>query len=231
MKRHILVVYAVLAVMLSLVLFTALWHGSQVAAHPPQARDVGSEECLECHSRQGRRAAVSGHASTWYGNLAQTEAGSANWSEDLETLCDACHVTALMQENLAIGFTCETCHGPGSDHIRNVGGVAIYTPDRQVCADCHYAASHDWAVPHASDPAVMGDYVASLHVPLFQAETDDELASCTDACHRADSRWESRVSVALADDEAAFLDELRAVEALACTRCHDAHHTQINDPF
>lgn len=209
----------IVSLLVGFVLLFASWDAAPLAAEQSsRLHYVGSESCIECHAQSGFAARNSGHVRTWYANLAQT---MPDWSDDLALLCDDCHAAGQREEALGIGFSCETCHGPGSAHIRNVGAGGLYPPDPAVCTTCHYDITHDWATLHASDPSVIGEYVATLHMPLF-GSTPPDLTTCTD-CHVPDERWEGRL-------DAAFLDELRAIDTLNCTRCHDPHHLQIGDP-
>jgi Cytochrome c554 and c-prime len=92
--------------------------------------------------------------------------GTASFSRPITPRCMECHATYIkplssdpqtnryLESSLAIGISCETCHGPGADHIAKekvasnisteAAGKAILNPasfsrDRQVdsCALCH----------------------------------------------------------------------------------------------
>jgi len=59
--------------------------------------------------------------------------------------CDGCHFTGFMsrEKRVDIGIACESCHGPGSEHVKDpeskVYKASLSDPDRQneVCLQCH----------------------------------------------------------------------------------------------
>ena len=134
-------------------MLTALWGGFGAhAQHGP--RPVGSTTCIGCHADEGSVVAESAHAQAPFARLWETVAGQpiTQWPLDWESLCASCHATARLTERptyapaYAIGFACERCHGPGSEHASTQGGgdapPGQYTPDGGSCETCHYVTPH-----------------------------------------------------------------------------------------
>lgn len=110
---------------------------------PPigQASYVGQKVCMDCHDDAAAFQAADLHQQAWKG-LEKT-----NKTKDLD--CVACHATGFEQpggSNLAHleGFTdvqCESCHGPGSLHVKSPArgpkSHIIAQPDATLCATCH----------------------------------------------------------------------------------------------
>jgi len=64
--------------------------------------------------------------------------GGSNWN----TSCAGCHATGYDKTTARFadaGIGCESCHGPGRDHILGKGDVSqiVKTNDVQVCGSCH----------------------------------------------------------------------------------------------
>ncbi|MCZ7544709.1 MAG: cytochrome c family protein [Anaerolineae bacterium] len=68
-------------------------------------------------------------------------------ARDWRNACAGCHTTGLTADMVAEGWeirdvelnvTCEACHGPGGQHIRNpVENAMVSSPDAQICGQCH----------------------------------------------------------------------------------------------
>jgi len=121
---------------------------------PTAARHVGSEACRSCHAREFASWAAGPHA----GALAPLESRHRAGDAD----CLKCHTTGF---NRAGGFQpgmaasehsdlarvgCESCHGPGGDHVGapNQHGTIVSLGDKcdscvvlQICGSCHDEAN------------------------------------------------------------------------------------------
>jgi len=118
---------------------------------PTNARYVGSDSCRECHASEFQTWAASPHAA------AATTLSKAGRSSD--AACLACHTTGFGQPG---GFPkdgavqahsdlarvgCESCHGPGGDHVEQGAakiGTIVSLGDKcdscvilQICGSCH----------------------------------------------------------------------------------------------
>ena len=128
---------------------------------------TGSESCKPCHEYEYEKWSSKAHAHA-YATL--DNVGSA-----FDPECVVCHVVGMKYES---GFVsgqktgylknvgCESCHGPGSEHIRTLGKVKTTGP-RLDCADCHtsetsgeYAGSEEIyfeKIIHWMEPNAIGD--------------------------------------------------------------------------
>ncbi len=98
---------------------------------------TGSESCKPCHEYEYEKWSNRAHAHA-YATLER--AGS-----QFDPECVVCHVVGM---EYVSGFVsgqisgylknvgCESCHGPGSEHIRTLGKVKTTGPKLH-CADCH----------------------------------------------------------------------------------------------
>ncbi len=131
---------------------------AEVAATPPPNQEyVGQKKCAACHFPQFRVWKQDGHAKAF-------EILPAKYREDAE--CLTCHTTGFgtptgykdaSMKHLA-GVTCESCHGPGSEHAKLAQKFVEeeITPEAEkkvrdsiykiqpgnVCIKCHEAKRH-----------------------------------------------------------------------------------------
>jgi tetratricopeptide (TPR) repeat protein len=98
--------------------------------------------------------------------------GTANFSRPMTPRCMECHATYIkplssdpgtnryLKDSLQVGISCETCHGPGADHImeqkvrtggsgRSILNPVKFSRDRQVdlCALCHNGTLREETAP------------------------------------------------------------------------------------
>jgi hypothetical protein len=121
---------------------------------------VGARTCAACHT-----AAYFWWLSTPHARAYQT---LEKRGRELDLDCIGCHVTGFerpggarmghLQELYGVG--CESCHGPGSEHIENPSpphrGLSR-KPTEALCLDCHD--------PAHSDDFRYSEKEARLHVP------------------------------------------------------------------
>ena len=89
-----------------------------------KATYVGSKKCKPCHTKDGTFAVweKSKHA-TAYATLATEESKKLAKGKDAtkEKDCLECHVTDVdTKATYEEGVGCENCHGPGSEHTKNI---------------------------------------------------------------------------------------------------------------
>jgi len=106
-------------------------------ALPNGLKYTGSESCKSCHEYEYEKWSSEPHSRA-YATL--QSAGS-----QFDPECVVCHTVGMKYES---GFVsqestahlkdvgCETCHGPGSEHIRTLGKAKSSEPKSQ-CLDCH----------------------------------------------------------------------------------------------
>ncbi|MHC4122216.1 MAG: multiheme c-type cytochrome [Planctomycetota bacterium] len=101
-------------------------------------RYVGSASCQPCHSYEYEKWSGKAHAHA-YETLVKV-------GSQYDPECVVCHVVGMDYEE---GFVseektdhlknvgCEQCHGPGSEHVEEAGGVTPGIRPRATCTDCH----------------------------------------------------------------------------------------------
>lgn len=161
--------------------------------------------------------------------------GTADFSRPINPGCLECHATFIRalsidaftnrydRSTLVVGISCETCHGPGADHVasysRNanvasaVGAHAILNPasfsrDRQVdaCAVCHNGIQREQLAPAFSfiPGKSLGDYFKPL--PGTASDHPD-----------------------VHGNQVGLLQRSRCYQAspgMSCSTCHDVHTTE-----
>ena len=110
-------------------------------APPGRASYVGDQACNKCHKKAAAFWKTTVHAHAW-----KTLVDGGKTGDDD---CVSCHVTGYGEVGgSSLGFTkkleaiqCETCHGPGSIHVKEEGledppAVKLDTPE-STCVRCH----------------------------------------------------------------------------------------------
>ncbi|HUA67325.1 MAG TPA: cytochrome c3 family protein [Candidatus Saccharimonadales bacterium] len=155
----------------------------------PGAHYVGNKACMDCHAEIVREFPASPHGLIHSANLA-----------------------------LAGGTGCESCHGPGSEHIESGGNAKfIINPgnDPSSCSQCHLDVQAEFNLPY-HHPVIEGQMnCVQCHDPhggdIFKPKGGLAMArqneSC-EQCHREQTR--------------PFVFEHEAMRE-GCTVCHDPH--------
>ena len=105
---------------------------------------VGSKRCVNCHKTSGEVWAKSAHARA-FASLRERKA-------DADPKCIGCHTTGFGSDSgyrrpfgptYLVDVGCESCHGPGSLHVRQrEGDKSINFTFRPLgagdCKKCHY---------------------------------------------------------------------------------------------
>ena len=98
---------------------------------------IGSKACQSCHDYEYNKWSTKAHSHA-YSTL--EKAGSQYDPE-----CAICHTVGMRYEQGFISEAgtaylkdvgCESCHGPGSEHLKTLGKVKTTEPKQQ-CAECH----------------------------------------------------------------------------------------------
>jgi hypothetical protein len=97
---------------------------------------VGLETCAACHTDVAASFAKTAHANALE---VLKEAGS-----DGDPECLKCHATGVSDSKYVDGaVTCESCHGPGSEHVATGDKAAIHAAVGE--ADCLKCHTPDWS--------------------------------------------------------------------------------------
>jgi len=131
---------------------------------------VGTGKCLDCHP---------GAAAVWRGSAhARSFATLTGRKADADPRCIGCHTTGFgspsgyrraYRADKLVDVGCESCHGPGSLHVRQESGDTTvnfrFRPlDAGDCVKCHhgeYSRPFDWnqfwpAIQHGKEPETGG---------------------------------------------------------------------------
>jgi mono/diheme cytochrome c family protein len=102
-------------------------------------RYAGAAACASCHAPETAQWKETPHASAWKTLL--------DVHRNFQPRCVACHVVGFGTEqgfrmgdasNRLVNVQCETCHGPGGDHVAapRRENIRRYVP-QDVCLECH----------------------------------------------------------------------------------------------
>lgn len=160
--------------------------------------------------------------------------GTADFSRPVNPACLECHATYIRalssnpgtnrydRESLVVGIACESCHGPGADHVRremarstegkDASGTGILNPakfsrDRQVdlCAECHNGIQREGLKPTFS-------YVPGRPLSEFFKQLETPEATHPDVHGN---------QVGLLQKSKCY----QSSELMSCSTCHDTHAT------
>lgn len=190
---------------------------------------VGSERCSQCHFNTHQ---------SWVGTL---HAGALTTLEEIgqgsNAECLGCHTVGFGEDggyvnrattDLLGSVGCESCHGPGRDHVDNVADVSLRPPvdiGAAVCGRCHTGAHHptfeQW---QQSGHALVTESLANSF------SQSSSLNNCG-VCHSGDYRF-----LAIDEGETVPADLLQGktraeMNAITCATCHDPHMRTGNAPF
>jgi len=140
--------------------------GDQIPGIRTSATYVGSAQCVDCHPSAAGIWRKSGHAHA-FATLKERKA-------DADPKCIGCHTTGFGRvsgyerqfgDTRLVDVGCESCHGPGSLHVRKQEGDAsvnfAYRPlgagDCQKCHHGEFSRPFDWeefwpAIKHGMEP-------------------------------------------------------------------------------
>lgn len=103
-----------------------------------EPRFVGSEACRDCHLREYEDWLRTPHAQAF--TLLEQEGEADNGT------CQPCHTTGYGRPGGFMGLQvtpdrvhvgCESCHGPGEDHVRDPRKNGLPAVEEETCRRCH----------------------------------------------------------------------------------------------
>jgi hypothetical protein len=123
-----------------------------------QTQFAGSQSCRQCHPEIGETWSNSRHARA----LESLKKKSKEYDPD----CLSCHTTGFGDPNtsgdsfsmdrtqLMTGVECESCHGPGKQHVQTPNDINMPPVTKAICKQCHTSekdpdfdmANHKWQV-------------------------------------------------------------------------------------
>ena len=187
---------------------------------------VGSSTCMVCHARQHADWALTLHGRA----LESLEA----IGQDQNSSCLPCHTVGHGQEggfvdrattNDLASVGCESCHGPGRDHVMNVADESlrpVVSIASSVCGECHTGSHH----PHFEEWQQAGHSTIDEHVA--ERFIEGSLINSCGKCHSGDAFYRIILKgETVADDEFQGL-AVEDLNAITCSVCHDPHQRTGN---
>ena len=181
---------------------------------------VKQTTCGNCHVDFQASWSTTAHAGAY---------ASLNASASKAPACYSCH-TVTGNGNVASGTVaghdtvktaayydvqCESCHGPGLEHVEGVGQGSLVRPLAKVsqagpgdCGDCHSGAHQPFAE----------EWSASGHAVVNASRASNVTSGCA-GCH------DGRKALARFGEDANFIerDMATAYQPTTCAVCHDPH--------
>lgn len=154
-------------------------------------------------------------------------------------ICLSCHTVGFGEEggfvsravtNVLAGVQCESCHGPGADHVDNIMDESLRPKkslamlDASICGKCHTGA-HQPTFDEWSESAHAGAHFWEADAPDFLDPNSTRLTSCG-ICHSGDYRQlaleegQTVTKTSLIDYGYTSVDQLHSQ---VCVTCHDPH--------
>jgi hypothetical protein len=182
---------------------------------------VGGQVCANCHSNpQANDWAETAHAHAWQTLM---ESGHPR------PTCNKCHTVDFEEVVGNAGYDdvptamfedvqCESCHGPGSQHIASPtteGSILVSYDSETTCGTCHEGTHHPF----------LSEWKESAHA---QAPGHATSASCT-GCHEGVAsaiRLSGDLSVFYGSGSTPTRPPVEEVplSAIGCATCHDPHN-------
>lgn len=189
---------------------------------------LGSAKCGECHRDFHTNWSATLHA------RALESLESINQGSNAE--CLGCHTVGFGEPggfkdrattNALAGVGCESCHGPGRDHVENIidrSRDPVVDISANVCGRCHTGEHH----PNFEE------WETSAHAEVTETVAEEMLAgenvNRCGICHSGDVFY--AVAIKQGEiDEAAFLGlSQQDLTPVSCAICHDPHMRTGNAP-
>jgi predicted CXXCH cytochrome family protein len=145
----------------------------------------------------------------------KTRSWKAQEPVDGATQCIGCHTTGLdvkTNTSVQMGVGCESCHGPGGDHVSSPKKTTIVNPSTlepakkaMVCGQCH---------------SVGKDLSGKYAFPIGFRPGDDLSKCLVDAKPTTAGRNQQYSE---------WVTSKHATMGVTCTNCHDPHNTSANE--
>jgi hypothetical protein len=146
-------------------------------------------------------------------------------------VCDGCHFTGFMsrQKRIETGIACESCHGPGSNHVKDpenrVYQASLHDPVRQneVCLQCHMR-NRDYRLKEHNISDIYGD---ARDYPLgFEAGralVDYKLVAPFTMGHETKEFYANGAAKKNRTQGNEFVHSAKGKHGITCINCHNPH--------
>ncbi|RMF71072.1 MAG: hypothetical protein D6744_18505, partial [Planctomycetota bacterium] len=189
---------------------------------------IGAETCSLCHRTTHRNWSETLHARA-LDTLEEIGQGE-------NEACLPCHTVGFGESggfvdrattNALAGVGCESCHGPGKDHVDNIEDASlrpVVDISADVCGRCHTGEHH----PNFEDWQESGHAGVNEHVADGLA--DGSRVNACGQCHSGTAQY--YISILNEPIEDNFLEGTPVEDLLGiqCANCHDPHMRTGNAP-
>ena len=146
-------------------------------------------------------------------------------------VCDGCHFTGFMsrQKRVEEGISCEACHGPGSNHVKNpknkVYQASLSDPVRQneVCLQCHMR-NRDKRMEDQNISEIYGD---ARDYPLGYEPgkplVDYKMVAPFIPGHETKEFYANGAAKKNRTQGNEFVHSMKGKHGITCINCHDPH--------
>ncbi len=146
-------------------------------------------------------------------------------------VCDGCHFTGFMsrQKRVEEGISCEACHGPGSNHVKNpknkVYQASLSDPVRQneVCLQCHMR-NRDKRMEDRNISEIYGD---ARDYPLGYEPgkplVDYKMVAPFIPGHETKEFYANGAAKKNRTQGNEFVHSMKGKHGITCINCHDPH--------
>lgn len=187
-----------------------------------EAYYLGAEACKQCHSTAYKAESETKHFNTFVDDPENDHDFYDAWTgAGRPDSCLLCHTTGwdeakanhgadeIDYRKALLGIQCESCHGPGSEHVKGGGDPTMIEVDysAELCGGCHTGSHHP----------TYDEWEVSAHAEALDSlrESGHARDSCLE-CHSADYWYDREVTI----DDAEY--------GITCVMCHFAHGSNFD---
>ncbi|MCC7292021.1 MAG: hypothetical protein IT449_08180 [Phycisphaerales bacterium] len=190
---------------------------------------VGASKCSECHVTIHEDWTATLHA----GALETLEA----IGQGANAACLGCHTVGFGEEggfvdrattNGLAGVQCENCHGPGGDHVNDIGDESkrpTISISSNLCGTCHQGEHH----PNFEQWEGSGH--AALNETLVEEFAAGAALNNCGNCHSGDFRYLAIINEETVADDYLAGRTAEEMTPITCAICHDPHAQTGNAPL
>ena len=163
----------------------------------------------------------------WYGAAYPHD----NFQVPTSKTCDGCHFTGYMsrQKRVELGTTCESCHGPASEHVKNpksnlfVASLADPVRQNEVCLQCHMR-DRDYRLKDHNISALYNDavdypkgYEPGKSLAKYKMPTPFQMG------HEMSKFYANGAAKHNRSQGNEFVRSMMAKHGITCINCHNPH--------
>jgi len=196
--------------------------------------------CGNCHKGKQAEWVGTKHSHAWEDLQASGHAQES---------CNRCHTVNeqgnvvavaagynVVQDSAYHDVQCESCHGPGAQHLKNPEGtkpvpsIAVGTDSTNGCGECHQGSHTPYVEEWSASPHGYGGTVSTTGVPLYVSNGPrDPCKNCHEGREALRVNFEGfdpRPSGQAGGEKGIYLEASSpsAYQPITCAVCHDPHN-------